>query len=189
MLTNTEQKERECVRVVANGIAQRIRLDMKPLSKKITAHFSNYFGAGAIGVLIYLFVQLPLALLLSPIWMPWIIRQHSVELHKIREIELLHLNYSPPEIRHIGNLWEKYGLRNSFDENQLALVLSSWLEILHDEKFHLSPEEIIRAFKLQEKRQAAKYNECFEKKGIRLNSKNWRHVAISNIMNALPNYA
>jgi hypothetical protein len=114
-----DENERECVRIASNVLEKKQRNSIEPLATKVINYFSNSFSGGAgiskiIGLSIYLLIQLPIAILFTPLGIPFLIGLHIDEHRLARRIGKRYLTYSKPERRHIFLLWDKYGLNDIY---------------------------------------------------------------------------
>lgn len=187
-----ERKEQECVKVSSKILAEIEREQIDSLTVKILNYYSNSFSSDGglsldAGFLIYLFVQLPLAVVCTPLGIPYLIWCHIVENRNVSKIESRYLSYDSPDIHHIGCLWDKYGLTDSLSDGNLSEVASKWIGILYPNQLHIAQNEIQTMFINEEKEQSRIYNE-YHRQGMRVNLKNWRHVVLEDIFDSLPRY-
>ena len=94
--------------------------------------------------------------------------------------------------KNIVSLWHEYGLdpkKFRFNEEELANCLSRWISILYESPHHMSAEEILQRFKIQQKHQAEAYASAYENSGAMITFVDATIVVVDSILELLPNYS
>ena len=185
-------KELKCIKIVSKILVENERAYIKPLKAKIKEYFSTSFGfslsgASIASVIIY-FLVLPFIIFFIPIGIFFVLLLHAEEINSLRKIKKQHLNNSYTDIKHISHLWNRFGLKNWRNDNEVIDAINDWIGILYGKQYCFPQEDIKELFELEQQRQAKAYNECYAKNGIRLNLIDWRDIVIDNILSKFPNY-
>ena len=97
--------------------------------------------------------------------------------------------------KNIASLWHEYGLNpqkiilNKEELEELASCLSRWISILYESSHHISTEEILQRYIIQQKKQAKASVSAFENSGATITFVNAMLVVVNDILDSLPNYS
>ena len=96
--------------------------------------------------------------------------------------------------KNIASLWHEYGLNPKksilYKEEleELAICLSRWISILYERSYHISTEEILQRYTIQQKKQAKAYL-AFKNIGGMVSFVDAMLVVVKDILDSLPNYS
>jgi len=183
-------REKECVRITSELLYSHQMDSIEPLLRRIVCYYSNSFSDGEDSLVclgVYCFVQLPFAVLFTPIAVPLFIYMYVSEYWKARQLRRRHINYIEPEPKHIQVLWNEYGLTSVVEDSVLAETVSNWLCLLYPKKFHTSPQEIEKQLfegRVQRTRTILRLLDI----GARVQMEKLENVILKSIFDELPNY-
>lgn len=183
-------REKECVRITSELLSSHQMDHIEPLSRRIVCYYSNSFSADGYSLVclsMYCLLQLPIAILFTPIAVPFLIYMYMSEYWQAKRLGRKYLSYIELEPKHIQVLWNEYGVTSTVEDNVLAETVSKWLFLLCPNEFYIAPHEIEkRLLSGHEKRVRVLLS--FVEKDIRVQLQKDEEVTIRRIFDELPNY-